>query len=74
MKQFKLSCSKTQAHFQSMVVQNSAFTAFVDVFTNTTYVMVIMSDPNVETAAVQLNITSAKGYFKGLSNFAFGDS
>ena len=71
-KQFKLSCSKTQAHFQSMVVKNSTFTAFVDVFTKTTYVMVIMSDPCVETAAVQVNITSAQAHFKSLANFAFG--
>jgi hypothetical protein len=46
-KQFKLSCSKTQAQFQAMEVKNSNFTAFIDYFTTNTYVMVIMSDPTV---------------------------
>ena len=43
-KQFKLSCSKLAASFQSMEIRNSSFTAFIDVFTPNTYVMVIMSD------------------------------
>lgn len=48
-KQFKLSCSKSQAHFQSMEVRNSTFTAFVDFLTANTYVMVIQSDPSIRT-------------------------
>lgn len=46
-KQFKLSCSKLAASFQSMEVHNSCFAAFVDIFTPNTYVMVIMSDPTI---------------------------
>ena len=46
-KQFKLSCSKSQAQFQCMEVRNSQFAAFIDVFTSNTYVMVIMSDPTI---------------------------
>jgi len=46
-KQFKLSCSKTQAQFQGMEVRNSNFTAFMDFFTTNTYIMVIMSDQNI---------------------------
>ena len=46
-KQFKLSCSKLAASFQSMEVRNSSFAAFIDVFTSNTYVMVIMSDPSI---------------------------
>ncbi|CAH3194777.1 unnamed protein product [Porites evermanni] len=46
-KQFKLSCSKLHAHFQSMEVRNSSFGAFIDVFTPNTYVMVIMSDSTI---------------------------
>lgn len=48
-KQFKLSCSKTQAQFQGMEVRNSNFTAFIDFFTTNTYIMVIMSDQNIRT-------------------------
>jgi len=46
-KQFKLSCSKLQAQFQSMEIRNEHFTAFIDMFTTNTYVMVIMSDPKI---------------------------
>ena len=46
-KQFKLSCSKMAASFQSMEVRNSSFAAFIDVFTTNTYIMVILSDPSI---------------------------
>jgi len=67
-KQFKLSCSKSQAQFQSMEVKNSSFSAFIDVFTTNTYIMVIMSDPEIQSAATQLNIGLARGYFEKLSS------
>ena len=51
-KQFKLSCSKLAAAFQSMEVRNSSFAAFIDVFTSNTYVMVIMSDPSIRKEAL----------------------
>lgn len=51
-KQFKLSCSKTQAQFQGMEVRNSNFTAFIDFFTTNTYIMVIMSDPDNRKSSV----------------------
>ncbi|ORY50856.1 hypothetical protein BCR33DRAFT_846546 [Rhizoclosmatium globosum] len=41
-KQFKLSCSKNQAQFQSMEVRRKGFSAFVDVLTPNTYVMVVV--------------------------------
>lgn len=47
-KQFKLSCIKTNYTFLSMVVKNEKFTALIDEFTSSTYIMVILSDPNVE--------------------------
>lgn len=30
-----------------MEIRGSAFTAFIDVLTNNTYAMVVMSDPNI---------------------------
>jgi hypothetical protein len=39
--------SKCQAQFQSMEVRNQRFTAFIDVLTANTYIMVIMSDPTI---------------------------
>eukprot|EP00558_Chaetoceros_sp_UNC1202_P003612 CAMPEP_0197252444 /NCGR_PEP_ID=MMETSP1429-20130617/61402_1 /TAXON_ID=49237 /ORGANISM="Chaetoceros sp., Strain UNC1202" /LENGTH=148 /DNA_ID=CAMNT_0042714835 /DNA_START=13 /DNA_END=460 /DNA_ORIENTATION=- len=58
-KQFKLSCEKAQSQFQGMEVSNSRFSAFIDAFTANTYIMVIVSNPNVHTAATLLNIKNA---------------
>ncbi|MXQ99021.1 hypothetical protein E5288_WYG009957 [Bos mutus] len=52
-KQFKLSCSKLAASFQSMEVRNSNFAAFIDIFTSNTYVMVVMSDPSIHIPFVE---------------------
>lgn len=63
-KQFKLSCSKLQAQFQSMEVRNSCFAAFIDIFTPNTYVMVIMSDSTLPSAATLVNIRNARKHFE----------
>ncbi|KAI2505902.1 Gtr1/RagA G protein conserved region [Fragilaria crotonensis] len=63
-KQFKLSCGKAQSQFQGMEVKNSRFTAFIDAFTANTYIMVIVSNPNVHTAATLLNIQNARSHFE----------
>lgn len=63
-KQFKLSCGKAQSNFQGMEVSNSRFTAFIDAFTANTYIMVIVSNPQVHTAATLLNIKNARAHFE----------
>jgi Ras-related GTP-binding protein A/B len=63
-KQFKLSCGKTQSQFQGMEVRNSRFTAFIDAFTANTYIMVIVSDPTIHSAATLLNIKNARSHFE----------
>ncbi|EGG16103.1 Ras-related GTP-binding protein [Cavenderia fasciculata] len=63
-KQFFLSCSKSQANFQAMEVRNSNFAAFIDAFTSNTYIMVIMSDQTIESSATLLNIQVAKSHFE----------
>lgn len=65
-KQFKLSCSKVAAQFQSMEVRNSNFSAFIDLFTTNTYIMVIMSDPHIPSAVILLNIKNARKHFEKL--------
>lgn len=65
-KQFKLSCSKVAAQFQSMEVRNSNFAAFIDLFTTNTYIMVIISDPRIPSAATLLNIKNARKRFEKL--------
>lgn len=67
-KQFKLSCSKLGAKFQSMEVRNSQFAAFINTFTTNTYIMVIMSDPTMPSEAALINIRNARKYFEELEN------
>eukprot|EP00004_Rigifila_ramosa_P007280 TRINITY_DN18225_c0_g1_i1.p1 TRINITY_DN18225_c0_g1~~TRINITY_DN18225_c0_g1_i1.p1 ORF type:complete len:316 (-),score=82.73 TRINITY_DN18225_c0_g1_i1:20-835(-) len=63
-KQFKLSCTKAQSQFQSMEVRNSQFAAFIDVFTTNTFIMVVMSDPTIESAPTLINISIARNHFE----------
>jgi len=66
-KQFKLSCGKSQATFKSLMVKNRAFTASIEKFTNNTFVMIIVSDPTIHSAATQLNVEAAKAHFEELA-------
>lgn len=63
-KQFKLSCTKGFSQFQSMEVRNSQFTAFIDLLTSNTYVMVIMSDSTIQASAININIKAARKFFE----------
>lgn len=67
-KQFKLSCSKSSAQFSSMEVRNSNFSAFIDAFTTNTYIMVIMSDQTIQSAATLINIGLARHHFERFVN------
>lgn len=67
-KQFKLSCSKLGAKFQSIEVRNSDFAAFINTFTTNTYVMVVMSDPTIPSEAALVNIRNARKHFELLEN------
>jgi len=63
-KQFKLSCMKSSAKFSSLEVRNSQFTAFIESFTSNTYVMVVMSDPEIEASATRININAGRAHFE----------
>lgn len=66
-KQFKLSCIKTNYQFVSMVVKNEKFTAMIDEFTSSTYIMVITgSDHQIEQEAVTMNIKASRDYFESI--------
>eukprot|EP00761_Pharyngomonas_kirbyi_P013889 gb/GECH01013918.1/.p1 GENE.gb/GECH01013918.1/~~gb/GECH01013918.1/.p1 ORF type:complete len:297 (+),score=73.95 gb/GECH01013918.1/:1-891(+) len=62
-KQFKLSCSKQPAEFNNMEIRNSQFVSFINQFTPSTYIMVIMNDTSIQSAATQINIDAAKSLF-----------
>jgi len=68
-KQFKLSCNKTSAldpSFRTMEVKNKNFTAFIEVFTSNTYIMIVTTDRNIPPAAIQLNVQVARPHFDKL--------
>lgn len=67
-KQFKLSCSKLAAQFHSMQVRNGRFAAFIDLFTPNTYIMVVMADPSMPSAATLINIKNARKHFEKLES------
>ncbi|XP_055334554.1 ras-related GTP-binding protein A-like [Paramacrobiotus metropolitanus] len=67
-KQFKLSCTKLAAQFQSMEVRNANFAAYMDVFTPNTYVMVVCSDSTIPSAAMLINIRNARKHFEKLEH------
>lgn len=67
-KQFKLSCSKLAAQFHSMEVRNGSFAAFIDLFTSNTYIMVVMADPAMPSAATLINIKNARKHFEKLES------
>jgi Ras-related GTP-binding protein A/B len=67
-KQFKLSCSKTQAHFSTMQVRNAHYSAFIEGFTSTTYVMVIVSNRTMYAATTLINIEASRSHFESLIN------
>ena len=47
-----------------MVVNNQKFSAYVEGFTSSTYIMVIVSDPKIEQEAILMNIRSTQDYFE----------
>lgn len=63
-KVFKLSCSKQQAQLKGIELRNKNFTAFIDTFTQNTYVMVVTSDPDIESSATLVNIQVARNHFE----------
>ncbi|KAF7980147.1 hypothetical protein HWV62_39595 [Athelia sp. TMB] len=69
-KAFKHSCSRLREEFHSLEMELPEFTAVLDEMTKNTYVMVVVHDPTIETAAVKLNIRLARQKFEELQ----GDS
>lgn len=68
---FKLSCMKAGMSLKSMRVTNENFEAFIYEFTNNTYIMVVVADPEVRTAATLMNIRNAKLHFEQLLQNTF---
>lgn len=71
-KQFKLSLFSsthlfsTNYQFQEMMVKNSKFRAYLLDFTKSTYLMVVISNKDIEETALKLNIETLKPYYDKL--------
>ena len=63
MKQFKLSCAKASAVFTSMAVNSDNFSAFIEKFTENTYVLFVIGDKSITTTATRLNIVASRKQF-----------
>jgi len=66
-KQFKLTCGKSNANFESLTVHQASFTAVIEKFTHNTYVMVITSDREIPHAATLVNIDGAREHFERIA-------
>lgn len=74
-KQFKLCCGKTHTSFQSFQIRSSDFVATIEPFLHHSYVMVVVSDPDVPNAHTLLNLESARHHLYDLTktgHIAFG--
>jgi len=55
-----------------MTFTDQKFTAFVEEFTTSTYIMVIVSDKDVESEAVNLNIKASRKCFESIVSSSLG--
>jgi Ras-related GTP-binding protein A/B len=65
-KQFKLSCSKSQASLHAMEIRDRGMSLFVQPLTINTFIMVVLQDPNIQPAIINMNIQKAKKHFEVL--------
>uniref|UniRef100_A0A8R1DK89 Ras-related GTP-binding protein A n=1 Tax=Caenorhabditis japonica TaxID=281687 RepID=A0A8R1DK89_CAEJA len=65
-KQFKLSCLKMGSKLDSIQVRNSRFTAFIDTFTQNTYVMIVVPDGKVSAPMITMNVKNARKVFEAI--------
>ncbi|KAL9715351.1 GTP-binding protein gtr1 [Leucoagaricus gongylophorus] len=65
-KSFKCTCSRVREQFHALELDLHDFSAVLDELTKNTYVLVILHDPTIETAAVRLNIRLARSKFETL--------
>ena len=67
-KKFKLSCMTAQARFRSIFIQTKNLTIYLDEFTQSTCIMVIASDRNVNVELLRLNAKLSRDTFEEIIN------
>ena len=63
-KKFKLSCMSSNSSFKSMVIETQDYSAYMDEFTNSTYILVISSGNKVSTELIKLNVALCRKSFE----------
>ena len=63
-KKFKLSCMSSNSTFKSLAIETNNFSAYMDEFTNATYILVILSNKNVSLEFVKLNAALCRQSFE----------
>ncbi|KAG8978131.1 GTP-binding protein gtr1 [Tulasnella sp. 425] len=58
--------SKLQEQFNSLEIRFPHYTAVLEILTSNTYVMIIVADPDVQSAALRMNIRLAREKFEEL--------
>ncbi|KAI0748489.1 Gtr1/RagA G protein conserved region-domain-containing protein [Daedaleopsis nitida] len=65
-KAFKYSCARVREEFNAVEMELPEFTAVLDELTRNTYVLIVVHDPTIETAALRMNIRLARSKFEEL--------
>ena len=63
-KKFKLSCMTTNSRFESMIIQTRNYTTYLDEFTSSTYIMVIINSKNTNLELIKLNVALCRKTFE----------
>ncbi|KAI0053881.1 rraga protein [Auriscalpium vulgare] len=71
-KALKHSCSRVREEFYALEMELPEFTAVLDEMTKNTYVLIIVHDPTIETAALKINIRLARQKFEELQSDSVG--
>ncbi|KAI0269955.1 Gtr1/RagA G protein conserved region-domain-containing protein [Gloeopeniophorella convolvens] len=67
-KALKHSCARMREEFHALEMELPEFTAVLDGMTKNTYVLLIVHDPTIETAALRINIRLARQKFEELQS------
>jgi Ras-related GTP-binding protein A/B len=65
-KQFKLSCSKSQTQFTTMEIRTKTMTIFIRPMTSNTYILLMLSDTSIQSAIPIMNLDAARSHFEAL--------
>ncbi|KAI5841003.1 Gtr1/RagA G protein conserved region-domain-containing protein [Morchella snyderi] len=71
-KQFKQSCTKMASNFTAFELRAHMFSAFIDVLTPNTYILVVMPANAAESATTLMNIAVARKHFEKLEKDSGG--